>query len=157
MYQITKNWGPGPYHSLCHADNKTFFRSLSNLKLKGRAHVLLGEGSGKIWTCSCYFIMINEFKDGQTWKICPSPLVYHITVPLIEKIDGYKNNSGNSSTTKVGKHIPSGFSVFTIPSFKCIENKHVYKGKDCMKKVLWILVFKNKKMKLLSKEQQESY
>ena len=63
-------------------------------------------------------------------------LVYHITVPLIEKIDRYKNNSGNSSTTKVGKHIPSGFSVFTIPSFKCIENKHVYKGKDCMKKVL---------------------
>ena len=26
---------------------------VSNVKLKGSAHVLLGEGSGKIWTCSC--------------------------------------------------------------------------------------------------------
>ena len=26
---------------------------VSNAKLKGSAHVLLGEGSGKIWTCSC--------------------------------------------------------------------------------------------------------
>ena len=48
------------------------------MKLKGSAHVLLDEGSGKIWTCSCWekgnFIMINEFKYGQTWKIWPSPL-----------------------------------------------------------------------------------
>ena len=32
----------------------------------------------KIWTCSCWeegvFIMINEFKYGQTWKIWPSVL-----------------------------------------------------------------------------------
>ena len=27
-------------------------------------------------------------------------------------------------TTKVGKHIPSGFSMSTILSFKDIENKH---------------------------------
>ena len=33
-------------------------------------YVLLGEGIGKTWTCSCLekgnFIMINEFKYGQT-------------------------------------------------------------------------------------------
>ena len=33
---------------------------------------------GKIWTCSCWekgdFIVINEFKYGQTRKIWPSPL-----------------------------------------------------------------------------------
>ena len=33
---------------------------------------------GKIWRCSCWekanFVMINEFKYGQTWKIWPSPL-----------------------------------------------------------------------------------
>ena len=29
---------------------KIFFGSLSNAKLKGSAHVLLGKGSGKIWT-----------------------------------------------------------------------------------------------------------
>ena len=54
---------------------------------------------------------------------------------LIEKIDGYKNNSGNSSTTKVDKHIPSGFSMSTILSLKRIKNKHdLYRGKYCMKK-----------------------
>ena len=33
-----------------------------------------------------------------------------------------KNNPENSSTTKVGKHIPSGFSMSTISSFKSSEN-----------------------------------
>ena len=38
----------------------------------------------------------------------------------------------NSSTTKVRKHIPSGFSMPTILSF---ENKHdVYRGEDCVEK-----------------------
>ena len=87
VYRITKNWGPGPCNSLHHADNRRYFLSLSsaNMKSKGSAHVLHDEGSGKIWTCYCWekgnFIMINEFKYGQTWKIWPSP-VYHFTMPL---------------------------------------------------------------------------
>ena len=40
---------------------------------------------------------------------------------LIEKIDGRKNNPDNSFTTKVGQHIPSGFSMSTISSFKNVE------------------------------------
>ena len=41
----------------------------------------------------------------------------------------------NWSTSKVGQHILSGFSTFTISSFKNIENKYnVYSGKDCMNK-----------------------
>ena len=53
----------------------------------------------------------------------------------MRKNDGCKNNPKNSSTTKVIKHVPSGFSMSTISSFKNIENKHdVYRGKDCMKK-----------------------
>ena len=52
----------------------------------------------------------------------------------IEKIDGCKNSSEYSSTTSIGKHILSSFSISTITSFKSIENKHdVYKDKDCMK------------------------
>ena len=43
---------------------------------------------------------------------------------LIEKIDGCKKNLENSSTTKVSEHIPSGFSMSTISSFKNIESKH---------------------------------
>ena len=50
-------------------------------------------------------------------------------------IDGGKNNSENSSTTKVGENIPSDFPMSTISPFKNIENKHdVYRGKDCLKK-----------------------
>ena len=87
VYQITKNWGPGPYNSLCHADNRRYFSGLSrDVKLKGSTHVLLGKGSGKTWTCSCLekgnFIMINEFKYGQTWKIWPSPLSLSLYNPF---------------------------------------------------------------------------
>ena len=53
---------------------------------------------------------------------------------VIEKIDGCKNNPENSSTTKLSGHIPLGFSMSTISSFRIIKNKHdVYRGKDCMK------------------------
>ena len=85
---------------------------------------------------------------------------------IMEKIDGCKNNPENSSTTKVSEHIPSGFSIPTISSFRSKENKHdVYRGKDCMKKfcellrehAVKIINFKKTKMKLLTKEQQESY
>ena len=37
-----------------------------------------------------------------------------LNLSLIKTIDGSKNNPENSSKTKVGKHIPSGFSMFTI-------------------------------------------
>ena len=51
---------------------------------------------------------------------------------IIQKIDGCKNNPENSSTTKVSEHIPSGFSMYKISSFRSIENTHdVYRVKDC--------------------------
>ena len=50
---------------------------------------------------------------------------------IIEKIYGCKNNS---SITIVSKHILSGFSMSTISSFRCIENKHdVCGGNGCLK------------------------
>ena len=53
----------------------------------------------------------------------------------MEKISECKNNPENPSTAKVSKHIPSGFSMSTMFSFRSIENKHnVYRGKDCMKR-----------------------
>ena len=111
VYRITKNWGPGPYNSLRHADNRRYFLDLSLTRHRRQAHmyVLLGEGSGKIWTCSCWekgnFIMINEFKYGQTWKIWPSPLslslystfkgkVFPDSLIYCFKFDSYKKNSG---------------------------------------------------------------
>ena len=44
---------------------------------------------------------------------------------LSEKIDKYnKSNPENTSTTKVGENISSGFSMSIILSFKSIENRH---------------------------------
>ena len=86
VYQITKIWGPGPYNSLRQADNRRYFLGLSLTQNWREAHVLRGEGSGKIWTCSCSekgnFIMINKSKYGQTWKIWLYTHKYHFTVPL---------------------------------------------------------------------------
>ena len=48
-------------------------------------------------------------------------------------MDRCKNKPEYSATTKVGKHIPSGFST-SMSSFKDIEDKHdVYRAKACMK------------------------
>ena len=53
----------------------------------------------------------------------------------MKKVDWCKNNPENSSTRKMSKHIPSGFSVSTITTFRSTENNNdVYWGKDCMKK-----------------------
>ena len=63
------------------------------------------------------------------------------------------------------KYIPSGFSMSTISSFKDIENTHdLYRGKVSMKMfcellrqhVVKIINFEKKKIRSLTKEQQES-
>ena len=43
---------------------------------------------------------------------------------ITEKIHGCKNNPENSSTTNASEHVPSGFSMSTISSFRSIENKN---------------------------------
>ena len=75
---------------------------------------------------------ILEFNQYQKSDNAPF-IIYADLECSIEKIDGCTNNPENSSTTKVRKHIPSGFSMSTISSFRSIENKHdVYRGKDGM-------------------------
>ena len=38
-YRITKNRGPGPYNSLCHADNRIYFSGLSLVLNQSEAHM----------------------------------------------------------------------------------------------------------------------
>ena len=66
---------------------------------------------------------ILEFNQYQKSDKAPF-IIYADLECIIEKIDGCKNNPENSSTTKVSKHIPSGFSMSTISSFRSIGNKH---------------------------------
>ena len=54
---------------------------------------------------------------------------------LLEKMSTCINNLNESSTTKINKHTPSGYSIFTHCSFDKSKNKlNYYRGKDCMKK-----------------------
>ena len=102
----------------------------------------------------------NQYqKSDKAWFI-----IYADLECIIEKTDGCENSAENSSITKVREHISSGFSTSTISSFGSTKNKHdIHRGKDCRKKVLWILKkasnennLKIKKTKLLTK-QKESY
>ena len=121
-----------------------------------------------------YFCNVSMRSEGteileinQYCKFDKTPFVSYADLDtLIEKIDVCKNNPEKLSTIKVSKHIPSGFPMSTLSSFKSIENKHdVYRGKDCMKKfckslrehALKIINFEKKKWKLLTKKQQKSY
>ena len=62
-------------------------------------------------------------------------IIYADIESLIKKIDGFANNPENSSATKIGEHIPCGYSMSTIWGFDQIEDKHtLYCGKDCVKK-----------------------
>ena len=77
---------------------------------------------------------ILEFNQYQKSDTAPF-IIYADLECIVEMIDACKNNLENSYTTKESEHILSGFSMFTISSFRNIENKHdMYRGKDCMKK-----------------------
>ena len=88
---------------------------------------------------------------------------------ISEKTYECKNNSENSYTTKLSKQILSGFSMSTLFSFRSIKNKlDVYRGKEWMNEFCEFLKRERnerknnkynfeRKMKLLTEEQQESY
>ena len=76
---------------------------------------------------------ILEFNQYQKFDKAPF-IIYEDLGCLIEKADECKNYPEKSSTPKVGEHIPSGFSMSTMLSFKSIENKHdVSRCNICMK------------------------
>ena len=85
---------------------------------------------------------------------------------LLEKIDTCENDSNKSYTTKINKHIPSGYSIFTHCSFDESKNKlNYYRGDDCMKKFCKdlrehstkIINYEKKKNILLTPEEKKDY
>ena len=80
---------------------------------------------------------------------------------LIKKIDGCANNQEKSSATKIGKLVPSVYSMSTIWAFDTTGNKHsLYRGEDCVKKfcsslrkhTINVINFERKKMLPLIKK-----
>ena len=63
-------------------------------------------------------------------------IIYADLESLLAKISTCNNNPEKSSTTKINKHTPSGYSLFTQCSFDKTKNRlDYYRGKDCMKNV----------------------
>ena len=62
-------------------------------------------------------------------------IIYTDLECLLEKMITCINNPNESSTTKINKHVPSGYSIFTHCSFdESKNNLNYYRDKDCMKK-----------------------
>ena len=98
--------------------------------------------------------LILEFNQCKESDKAPI-IIYADLECLIEKIGGCKSSSENWFTANmVGEHVLSGFSMFTILSFKSMEVEYdIYRGKDCTKvfsksskeHALEIINFKKKK------------
>ena len=78
----------------------------------------------------------NTIKYNHGEKSMKVPFIIYADLEcLLEKMSTCINNPNESSTTKINKHIPSGYSIFTSCSFDESKNKlNYYRGKDCMKK-----------------------
>ena len=78
----------------------------------------------------------NIIKYNHGEKSMKLPFVIYADLEcLLEKISTCINNPNESSATKINKHTPSGYSIFTRCSFDKSKNKlNYYRGKDCMKK-----------------------
>ena len=78
----------------------------------------------------------NIIKYNQGVKSIKMPFTIYADLEcLLEKMSMCQNNPNKSSTTKINKHTPSGYSVFTYCPFDESKNKlNCYRGDDCMKK-----------------------
>ena len=85
---------------------------------------------------------------------------------LLEKMSTSQNDPNKLSTTKINKHTPSGYSIFTNSSFDESKNKiSYYRGNDCMKKFCKdlrehstkIINYEKKKMIALTTEEKIHY
>ena len=91
-------------------------------------------------------------------------IVYPDLESLFKKMNTCHNNPEKSSTTKINKHTPSGYLLFTHCSFDTTKNKLDYnRGKNCMKIVYLdlrehatkIINYKKKEMIRLAKDECE--
>ena len=67
----------------------------------------------------CENVMSSEKDDilgpNQYMKLDKMPYIIHADIEsLIEELGEYANNPENSSTTKIGEHIPCGYSMLNI-------------------------------------------
>ena len=106
----------------------------------------------------------NIIKYNQGEKSIKMPFTIYADLEcLLEKMSTCINNPNESSTTKINKHTPLGYSIFTYCSFDQTKNNlDYYRGKDCMKKfsedlsihASKIISYEKKKMMPLTTEEK---
>ena len=109
----------------------------------------------------------NTIKYNQGEKSIKLPFaVYADLECLLEKMSTCYNNPEKSSTTKINKHTPSGYSIFTHCSFNKSKNKlNFYRGEVCKKTfckdlreyATKIIKYEKKDMIPLTKKEEENY
>ena len=176
---------------ICNGENWHYLtvKNLSRL-LKG----ITSKHNGDFYCLNCFHSYRTKNKLNAHKKICENHEYCHIEMPnkdnniikynqgekssklpfiiyadlecLLEKINTCYNNPESSSTTKINKHAPSGYSIYTHCSFDKSKNKlNYYRGEDCMKRfckdlkehATKIINCEKKVMDLLTKEEEEDY
>ena len=109
----------------------------------------------------------NAIKYNQGEKSIKLPFVVYVDLEcLLEKMSTCYNNPEESSTTKINKHTPSGYSIFTHCSFDKSKSKlNYYRGEDCMttfckdlrEHATKITNYGKKDMIPLAKKEEENY
>ena len=108
---------------------------------------------------------ILKYNHGETSMKAPF-IIYADLESLLEKANICYDNPEKSSTTKINKHTPSGYSLFTHCSFDITKNKlDYYRGEDCMKKFCLnlrehatkIINYEKKKMIPLTKKEEKNH
>ena len=109
----------------------------------------------------------NTIKYNHGEKSIKLPFVVYADLEcLLEKMSTCYNNPEELSTTKINKHTPSGYSIFTHCSFDKSKSKlNYYRGEDCMTKfckdlrehATKIINYEKKDMIPLTKKEEENY
>ena len=109
----------------------------------------------------------NTIQYNQGEKSIKLPFIVYADLEcFLEKMSTCYSTPEEPSTTKVNKHKPSGYSIFTHCLFDKSKNKlNYYRGEDCMKKFCKdlrehgtkIINCKKKDLAPLTKEEEENY
>ena len=108
---------------------------------------------------------ILKYNQGEKSMKVPF-IIYGDLESLLEETNTCHNNPEKSSTIKINKHTPSGYSLFTQCSFDTTKNKlDYYTGKNCKKNFCLdlrehatkIINYKKKEIKLLTKEEKRAH
>ena len=108
---------------------------------------------------------ILKYNHGEKSMKAPF-IIYADLESLLEEMNTCYDSPEKSSTNKINKHTPSGYSLLTHCSFDITKNKlDYYRGENCMKKFCLdlrehatkIINYKMKEMIPLTKKEQKNH